>query len=82
MNQKVLPVPSSLEVPTSPPINVTSWLLMASPRPVPPYSRVVEVSAWVNGSKIMASLSGAIPTPVSVSSKRRTVSGPPAVSPQ
>ena len=35
---KVLPLPSSLVTWISPPINPTSRLLMASPRPVPPYS--------------------------------------------
>ena len=30
-----------------PPISSASRLLMASPRPVPPYLRVVEASAWL-----------------------------------
>ena len=30
---------------------VTSSREIASPSPVPPYSRVVDESAWVNGSK-------------------------------
>ena len=34
---------------------------MASPRPVPPYLRVMEVSAWVKGSKISAELVGSDP---------------------
>ena len=45
VNQKVLPSPSRLDTPQSPPISATSCLLIASPRPVPPYLRDVEVSA-------------------------------------
>ena len=45
---KVLPRPGSLSTQISPSIMFASFLLMASPRPVPPYLRVVEVSAWVN----------------------------------
>ena len=32
-----------------PPINSTNPLLMASPKPVPPYSRAMEDSAWTKG---------------------------------
>ena len=39
---------------------------MASPSPVPPYRRVVEVSACSNASKTSTCLSGGIPIPVSV----------------
>ena len=39
---------------------------MASPSPVPPNRRLVEPSAWVNGSNSRARVSGAIPMPVSV----------------
>ncbi len=73
VNQNVLPVPSSLATPQSPPMSATSWLLIASPRPVPPYSRDVDVSAWTNGWKIRPSLSGAMPSPVSETSKRMTL---------
>ena len=46
---------------------------IASPRPVPPYFRVVETSAWVNASKILDCLLGLEgPCPVSVTSKRIT----------
>ena len=38
---------------------------MASPSPVPPYFRVVEPSAWVNGSNTACSLSAGMPMPVS-----------------
>ena len=39
--------------------------LMASPSPVPPYLRVVEVSAWLNASNSLPCCSGAMPMPVS-----------------
>ena len=44
---KVLPSPDLLSTQISPPIISTRRLLMARPRPVPPYLRVVEVSAWL-----------------------------------
>ena len=49
--------------------------VMASPRPVPPNSRVVDASAWVKASKIRASCSGVMPMPVSETrnSSRRAV---------
>ena len=43
VNQKVEPSPSRLSTPIFPPIISTSCLQIASPRPVPPYLRVVEV---------------------------------------
>ncbi|MPN02098.1 hypothetical protein SDC9_149311 [bioreactor metagenome] len=43
---------------------------MARPRPVPPYFRVVEVSACSKGRNRRSSCSGARPMPVSVTSKR------------
>ena len=45
VNQNVLPTPTSLSTPMSPPISATRRLQIASPRPVPPYRRVVEPSA-------------------------------------
>ena len=48
-----------------PPISSTSRAEMVRPRPVPPKRREVEPSACVNGSKIAASRSGAMPMPVS-----------------
>ena len=50
----------------------TSWLEIASPRPVPPYLRVVELSAWVKASKMLACLSAAMPMPSSDTSKPST----------
>ena len=62
-NQKVEPLPCSLSTPISPPISSTSWCEIARPRPVPPYSRVVEASACENfeNSRSMVSLSMPIP---------------------
>jgi hypothetical protein len=46
---KCVPTPTWLFNPTLPPIISTNRLLIASPRPVPPYFRVVDRSAWENG---------------------------------
>ena len=46
---KVLPRPCSLSTQISPPIISASRLLIVSPKPVPPYLRVVEESACING---------------------------------
>ena len=43
---------------------------MPSPSPVPPWVRVVEASAWRNGSKRCSAFSGSMPIPVSATSKR------------
>ena len=46
---KVEPVPGpALSTHIVPPISSASSLLMARPRPVPPYLRVVLLSAWLN----------------------------------
>ena len=76
MNQKVLPLPGSLSTPTSPPISCASRRVMASPRPVPPYLRVVEASACSKASNSRGSFSGAMPMPVSCTSKRTSRSSP------
>ena len=47
-NQNVEPAPGVLSTPIRPPISSTRRLEIARPRPVPPYWRVVEASAWVN----------------------------------
>ena len=79
VNQKVLPRPSSLSTPSSPPMAVTSCWQIARPRPVPPNRRVVDESAWENGSNRRFRSVFSRPTPVSVTSNRTT--GPSAVSP-
>ncbi len=81
VTKNVLPLPTSLVQPIRPPINSTKPLLMANPRPVPPYWRVVEESAWVKRSKIISALFAAIPIPVSMmlnrSHRRVGLSTPP-----
>ena len=53
---KVVPWPGSLSTVTSPPIIRQKRRLIARPRPVPPYLRVVDASAWVNASNSRAEL--------------------------
>ena len=55
---KVLPSPGVLESVTSPPSSRTSSRLIDRPRPVPPYWRAVEPSAWANASKMSCCCSG------------------------
>jgi hypothetical protein len=63
------PLPSSLSKWIRPPMISTSLWEIVSPRPVPPYSRVVDVSAWLNDSKTRSNFSGAMPMPVSATTK-------------
>ena len=58
VNQKVLPAPVPLVTPICPPINSTSFLEMANPKPVPPNLRVVEASAWTDSEKSALTTSG------------------------
>ena len=67
---KRLPLLRSLSTQISPPIMRTILRQMASPKPVPPYLRVVDPSAWANASKISPLLLGSMPIPVSSISKR------------
>ena len=46
----MLRVPSALAIVSFPPIASVSCKQMASPSPVPPNRRVVDASAWLNGS--------------------------------
>ena len=62
---KVEPFCGTLSTHILPPINSTSRLLMARPRPVPPYWRVVEASAWLKDLNRRASRSTGMPMPVS-----------------
>src|ERR671932_633118 len=72
VNQNVAPWPGMLSTPISPCMSSTSRLEMLSPRPVPPYLRVVARPACENGWKIRSAASGATPGPVSATSKRIT----------
>src|SRR5439155_2380610 len=74
VNQNVLPLPTTLSTPMAPPIISTSRLEIASPRPVPPYRRVMDPSAWGNDWKNRSPTSGATPIPVSVTEKRTKAS--------
>ena len=55
--------------------------LITRPSPVPPYFRVVELSAWENDWNSLACCSGEIPMPVSVTLTRRNTSPGVAASP-
>ena len=59
------PAPGRDDTVMAPPSSRASSRLIDRPRPVPPYLRLVVPSACWNASKIMASLSGAMPIPVS-----------------
>ena len=61
--------PGSLSSQIRPPIIWTSVAEIVRPSPVPPNRRVVEPSAWLKASKIVACLSAGMPMPVSVTAK-------------
>ena len=69
---KVLPVPTSLVSRISPPSSRAISRLIDSPRPVPPYFRLVVPSACWNASKMMRCFSAGMPMPVSVTRKAIT----------
>ena len=64
--------------PDLPPIRATRLREIARPSPVPPYLRVVEPSACTKGSKILATASGRMPTPVSDTAKCSTTPSSPS----
>src|ERR1700733_13674068 len=49
VTETVVPSPRTLSIFRVPPCSDTSLLLIARPRPLPPYLRLVEASAWTNG---------------------------------
>ena len=65
MKKNVVPLPGVLSTVRSPPIRRASRRLITRPSPVPPYFRVVELSACVNDWKSLACCSGEMPMPVS-----------------
>ena len=69
--RKVLPRPGALSTPIRPPISSTSRAAMLSPSPLPSKRRAVDGSACSNGAKMRARSSGAMPMPVSLTSKVR-----------
>ncbi len=62
---KVEPSPSTLLTSIVPPRRWVNFLVMESPRPVPPCSRVLEPSTCRNSSKMYSRASEEIPIPVS-----------------
>lgn len=74
VNQKVDPLPAVLSTPTVPPISSASRLLIASPSPVPPKRRVVEVSACSKLRNRRSRWASSSPMPVSATSKRSSSS--------
>ena len=71
---KVLPRPGVLRTLIVPPISPASRAAMVRPSPVPPYRRVIELSACSNAWKIFRCTSGAMPMPVSSTRKARVTS--------
>ncbi len=69
-NQKVEPFPSALTNPTSPPMIWAIARVIARPRPDPPNCRDVDPSACWKRWNNAACAAGAIPTPLSSTSKR------------
>src|SRR5262245_48702117 len=71
----VEPWPGVLSTVMSPPISRQKCRLIARPRPVPPYRRVVEASAWVKGWKSLRICSGVMPMPESDTRKASQAAG-------
>src|SRR6266542_686543 len=65
VNQKVEPVPRPDSTHIRPPCISMILLAMVSPRPVPPFTRVLELSACWNSSKTFCWSAAEIPRPVS-----------------
>src|SRR5262249_15309342 len=63
--EKVDPRPGSLTTQMRPPWSSTKVLVMLSPRPVPPNSRLMLASTWRNSPKMWSSWSAGMPMPVS-----------------
>jgi len=61
----VLPSPASLSTSIEPSMSWQNRWVMLRPSPVPPYLRVVDGSAWVNGWKSRLICAAVIPIPVS-----------------
>src|SRR5262249_12708272 len=61
---KAEPLPSSLSATTCPPSSRARRRTMASPSPVPPWRRVLDMSTWRNSSKMYSSASAGMPMPV------------------
>ena len=78
VNQNVEPTPGRLSTPMSPSMRRTSSREIARPKPVPPYLRVVEPSAWLNARNKRSRISSGMPMPVSMTSNRNATLPEPA----
>lgn len=66
-NRNVEPLPTSDSTVTSPPMRLANFLEIASPKPVPPYFRVVVESIWLKALKSRSLIrSSGMPIPVSL----------------
>jgi hypothetical protein len=65
---------------TSPLKSLANCRLIVRPNPVPLNLRVIDASAWANGRNSRSNCSGVIPIPVSITSTRSMIFGPPAPS--
>ena len=74
VRENVLPIPSWLTSVISPPIICANRRLMASPNPVPPYFRVMELSACSKALNNCRWLFSGMPMPVSCTSKQSRIS--------
>ena len=63
---KTLPSPGVLCTDSLPPSSCARSREIDRPRPVPPYLRVIELSAWLKAWNRWGSRSGGMPMPVSV----------------
>ena len=68
---KLDPVPGALRTLTSPPMRCASSRTIYSPRPVPPWRRVSELSTCTKGLNSVPSFSAAIPMPLSTTRMRK-----------
>ena len=69
VNWNADPVPTSLSTQMRPPMSSVNRLLIARPRPVPPYFLVVDASTWLNDWNSRSKRSAGIPQPVSRTTK-------------
>ena len=75
-SQNSEPRPCSLTTPICPFMSLANCAQMASPRPVPPYLRVVDTSTCANFSNKEPSLSEGMPIPVSRTERRSRMLSP------
>ena len=76
VNQNSVPSPTSLRTPILPPMASTSCFEIASPSPLPPWTREIEESICENFAKRRSTLSPGMPAPVSRTVNRSEVGLP------